>query len=144
MCQTKVVRNGQKRVHWTVRWRQTAASVISVLNTGNCSNPRMLGGRVLTRLCANPIRTEHAQGCTAGVQHSQATGPSCHTCQACCWQPNVCPKHSHLQATAAFLWIWVLDCGLISVELVWLKIKLTNSKSKLLISVSQQGHEWKD
>lgn len=38
-----------------------------------------------------------------GSSNRQVAGPSCHTCQACYWQPNVCPKHSHLQATAAFL-----------------------------------------
>lgn len=48
-CQIKVVRNRQKRIQWTVRWQQTATSVMSVLNTQNIySNPRMLGIRVVT------------------------------------------------------------------------------------------------
>lgn len=56
----------------------------------------------------------------------------------------ICPKRSRLQDAASLLATRALNWGFTSGALVWLMIKPADFKSKLLISVSQQGHKWKN
>lgn len=93
MCPIKVVRNGQKRVHWTARWQQTAMSVRSVLNT-----------HAATRECwvsewwhgsQHPGRMGRLWGCWKGKPSTTAL-----------WGPWMTAECCHM---AAFLPYWAYD-----------------------------------
>lgn len=101
--------------------------------------------RSLWKLGPSYVLTQYAVGILGYAQLASSNNwvPHSKPCQAWYQQPNIDPRHSHLQDAASFLARWVLNLGFTSVALVWLMTKLANFKSKLPISVCQLGHEWK-